>query len=120
MVALRQYKILEVENQKESGENQIILVINPSARGIDLTHYTEAELDLVKKIIVDAIEMARPIVQRLDVAAAKAAAENDITYRRLWRQVPQYAVFPRKGKPDAQPTDDPELPWRSDSPGNEQ
>lgn len=114
MVALRQYKIIEYEG--EDGGIKVTLSINPSARGIDLTYYTEQELDLVKKIVNDAIELARPIVQELDARAVQALAENDIRYRRIWRQTPQYAEFPRKEKLDAQPKDDPELPWRSDSP----
>lgn len=119
VVALRQYKIIEYHDASKDEEKQIIFAINPSARGIDFTYYTEQELDLVKKIFNNAIEMARPIVQRLDIRAAQAFAENDVTYRRIWRQTPQYIEFPRKGKPDAQQTDDPELPWRSDSPGTE-
>lgn len=116
-VAMRTYRINEFYNEIDD-HNAIILRILPDANGIDLTHYTEEELDIVKKIINDAIEMARPTCQELDRRTEVALAENDIRNRRLWRAKPRYVELPRKGTANAD--DDNGLPVNPDGQGDEQ
>ena len=99
-VTLRQVKILE-RDVPGNDQKQIILVINPMTKGMDLSNFTIEELDMFQKIFNDAIEMARPICQIIDERTAAAAAVNDIRYRRIWRAAPVYIEIPRKEKSDA-------------------
>jgi len=120
-VALRQVVILErrVPHAPDEKYKQIILAINPSARGIDLSNFTVEELDRFKQIIDFGIDLARPICEALDEETRQAALNNDTRYRRLWRAAPRYVEFPRKEESSDNETIDPELPGDADSSGDE-
>lgn len=119
-VALRQVLILDRKNPTSDNPDmrQIVLVINPSARGIDLSNYTEEELDLFKKIIDQACELARPLCQELDRETEEAMKINDIRYRRLWRATPRYINFPKEDSSDII-TPTAEIPGPPDGEGDE-
>jgi hypothetical protein len=120
-VALRQVTVLErpVPHLDDPDKKQVILIINPSARGIDISNFTVEELDRFKQIIDFAIELARPICAELDEETRQAALNNDMRYKRLWRAAPRYVEFPRREERNDNEELNSELPGVPDGSGDE-
>lgn len=118
-IALRQILILERDQPDVEDVKQVILVINPSARGIDLSNLSVAELDAFQLIINQAVEMARPYCEEQDLEAAAALAANDVRNKRIWRSPPKYIDFTKEKRSDNHTTEHQGLPSGPDQPRNE-
>lgn len=119
-LALRQYMLYVYDTKNpsdEEGEQVVIKIFGGSGKGIDLSNYTVAELDIFQKFMNKAVELARPICEELDRETEEARARNDIRYRRIWRAEPRYIDL-TEGT-DAEQTEHPNVPGESDESGNE-
>lgn len=64
-----------------------------------LTVLTEKELIALRSLWEHAFKLALPVVQERDREAAHAAAQGDDSYRRIYRQLPEFHIRTRKVKP---------------------
>jgi len=119
-VALRQFMLYKYDTKNPSdseGEQVVIKIFGGGGRGIDLSNYTVAELDIFQKFMNKAVELARPICEELDRETEEARKRNDIRYRRLWRAEPRYIDLTEEH--DAESTEHRVVPENTDSSGNE-
>jgi len=97
--AAREYYDQTAADAAEQGPTTLLSVkfgiMSPGAL-IDLSRFTEAELDCFKTIINEAIERARPAVQLRDNLAKEAEANGDYSYERSHRPDPKLVIQPRK------------------------
>lgn len=62
---------------------------------LNLTSYTAAELDALRKIIEVAFDAAKPICEELDRRAKQAWEEGNDTHARIYRSVPEVVIRQR-------------------------
>jgi hypothetical protein len=65
---------------------------------IDMTNFTEEELDAFKTVVMTAIDTARPEIQARDTKAKEDFANGDDTNARLYRPIPRIFTRERKVK----------------------
>lgn len=85
------------DEDTEPGEAVRIMFHNGQRRTtINLTAYTEAELDVFEAFMKKAIELARPTCQQRDQNAKDNWEAGDTSYTRMYRETPRLIERPKK------------------------
>lgn len=119
-ISNRQVKVIKrkvPEFAEQGRDEQVLLVIAPHVRGMDLSNLTERELDLFQYTINMACDLARPICHDLDAQTEEARLRNDTRFRRLWRAEPRIIDFTKESHSD-QSTDNQGLPEQPSGEGS--
>lgn len=88
--------------EREYDYDPIKLVIRKSRSKqqilVDLTFFTEEELNTFRSIVEKACDLAKPICQKLDQLAKEAYENGDDSFTRLYRSVPELHERERKSR----------------------